>query len=81
MPASEAEEAAKRMGEIAARLKNLNIAWGDKVLPAITISAGIASMPQHGTTSETVLRAADQALYAAKQTGRNRVCIAEPPPA
>lgn len=81
MPASEAEEAAKRMREIAAHLRNLHIAWGDKVLPAITISAGIASMPEHGTTSEAVLRAADHALYAAKQAGRNQVCIAESPPA
>ena len=77
MPASEAGEAAKRMEEISARLQNLNIVWGDKMLPAITISAGIASMPQHGTSSEAVLRAADHALYAAKQAGRNRVCIAE----
>ncbi|MEN6586520.1 MAG: bacteriohemerythrin [Sulfuricella sp.] len=77
MPASEAGEAAKRMSEIAARLQNLNIAWGEKVLPAITISAGIASMPQDGTSSEAILRAADRALYAAKQAGRNRVCIAE----
>ncbi len=81
MPASEAGEAAKRMSEIAARLQHLNIAWGDKVLPAISISVGIASMPEHGTSSETVLRAADHALYAAKQAGRNRVCIAESPPA
>lgn len=77
MPASEAGEATKRIGEIAERLKNLNVAWGEKVLPAITISAGIASMPQHGASADAIIRAADHALYAAKQAGRNRACIAE----
>lgn len=77
MPASNAAEAARRMEGIATRLQALNIPWGNKVLPAITISAGIASLPEHGTDAEALLRAADNALYAAKQAGRNRVCIAE----
>lgn len=79
MPAASAAEAAKRMEGIATRLQALNISWGNKVLPAITISAGIASLPEHGTNAEALLRAADNALYAAKQAGRNRVNIAESP--
>jgi diguanylate cyclase (GGDEF)-like protein len=43
-----------------------------------TISAGVATFPKHGGESDTLLRAADQALYMAKATGRNRVCAADP---
>jgi diguanylate cyclase (GGDEF)-like protein len=38
-----------------------------------TISAGIATFPVHGVTSQEVLTAADRSLYAAKANGRNRV--------
>jgi diguanylate cyclase (GGDEF)-like protein len=39
----------------------------------ITVSAGVASAPDHGQDRVTLLRLADQALYVAKATGRNRV--------
>lgn len=38
-----------------------------------SVSIGIAVYPEHGHNHTEVLRAADQALYAAKQAGRNRV--------
>jgi diguanylate cyclase (GGDEF)-like protein/putative nucleotidyltransferase with HDIG domain len=40
--------------------------------PPITISFGLASYPEHGETAASLLRAADEALYAAKDSGRNR---------
>jgi diguanylate cyclase (GGDEF)-like protein/putative nucleotidyltransferase with HDIG domain len=43
--------------------------------PTLTISFGIATFPLHGQSSEALLRAADQALYAAKRLGRNRSVI------
>jgi diguanylate cyclase (GGDEF)-like protein/putative nucleotidyltransferase with HDIG domain len=43
---------------------------GDSV--PITISFGLASYPAHGETAASLLRAADEALYAAKDSGRNR---------
>lgn len=46
-------------------------------LPPFTVSVGVAASPHHGTTADTLIPAADQALYHAKATGRNRVCIAE----
>ena len=39
----------------------------------ITLSAGVAQWPSAGAEVEAVFQAADQALYAAKQQGRNRV--------
>jgi diguanylate cyclase (GGDEF)-like protein len=38
-----------------------------------TLSIGIASSPEHGNTATALLRAADQALYAAKAAGRDRI--------
>ena len=44
---------------------------------AITVSIGVAEPDEIGVDPEEVIRAADQALYRAKRTGRNRVCVAE----
>jgi diguanylate cyclase (GGDEF)-like protein len=38
-----------------------------------TFSAGVACFPQHGTTGDSILQAADQALYYSKNHGRNCV--------
>ena len=42
----------------------------------VTISLGVAHCPDSRNGTETVLKKADQALYAAKHQGRNRVVIA-----
>jgi diguanylate cyclase (GGDEF)-like protein len=49
---------------------------GRKVLPSVTTSLGIATFPEHGKTTEDLLRAADGAMYEAKAAGRNRVQVA-----
>lgn len=41
---------------------------------ALTVSIGLASYPDDAVSVQTLLSAADQALYAAKSGGRNRVC-------
>ncbi|NWF62723.1 MAG: GGDEF domain-containing protein [Chloroflexi bacterium] len=43
-----------------------------------TFSAGVASFPQHAASGEVLLRLADEALYASKANGRNRVTIYKP---
>ncbi len=42
----------------------------------ITISVGVATYPENGCTAGELLEAADMALYAAKQSGKNRVSTA-----
>jgi diguanylate cyclase (GGDEF)-like protein len=58
------------------KLRRMVEGWQFPGVPrTVTISAGIASFPDHGTSREELIRAADTALYAAKQAGRNRVCL------
>jgi diguanylate cyclase (GGDEF)-like protein len=46
---------------------------------SLTVSIGVASHPEHGRAFRPLIEAADQALYRAKQEGRDRVCTAEKP--
>jgi diguanylate cyclase (GGDEF)-like protein len=46
-------------------------------VPTITISIGVAAFPDHGSTGDELLAAADRALYRAKAQGRDRVAVAE----
>ncbi|HLM19181.1 MAG TPA: GGDEF domain-containing protein, partial [Acidimicrobiia bacterium] len=39
----------------------------------VTISAGVATVPDNATDAERLMAAADSALYDAKRTGRDRV--------
>lgn len=44
----------------------------------ITVSAGVSSTAGHGIDRMVLLRVADEALYQAKQEGRNRVVVSRP---
>jgi diguanylate cyclase (GGDEF)-like protein len=41
----------------------------------VTISVGVASYPDNGEDAESVIKKADEALYEAKEMGRNRVVL------
>ncbi|MBW8772281.1 MAG: diguanylate cyclase [Gemmatimonadetes bacterium] len=50
---------------------------GDSTTVPVTASIGLARFPEHGTTPETLVMVADEALYRSKQGGRNRVTTAD----
>jgi len=65
---------------VAEKLRKMVEGWQFPGVPrTVTISAGTAAFPEHGTTRDQLVKAADSALYAAKQFGRNAVCLANVP--
>jgi len=42
------------------------------------VSIGVAGCPASGTSERTLYAASDEALYVAKNGGRNRIAIAPP---
>ena len=61
---------------VAEKLRRLVANWQfPGVARPVTISAGFATFPTHGTTRDELVKAADAGMYAAKQGGRNRVLL------
>lgn len=73
VPGADREAAREVAEKIRAAIEATQVRYLDKVLPAITISAGVAAWPTDGPDPAAVLRRADEALYRAKDGGRNRV--------
>lgn len=72
LPNTTAEEAVR----VAEQLRGI---LADTVSPCgrpVTLSAGIAVYPAMADTTEALIEAADNALYLAKQEGRNQVKVA-----
>ena len=78
MPCANSEEAHKRAEQWRESFGSTQIISREELLSA-TISAGIATFPEHGSTDDEIWHAADNALYKAKSSGRNRVIVYENP--
>lgn len=66
-------ELAERMRSlIGARVIRVN----DAITIKVTMSIGVATFPEDASSEPELIAKADQALYAAKHAGRNRVCRA-----
>jgi diguanylate cyclase (GGDEF)-like protein len=48
----------------------------EDTIVGVTISIGVAVLGSHGSELSELLNAADVALYRAKRTGRDRICLA-----
>lgn len=79
LPNTAPEKAFERAEALRQKIENNVLRYDDRALPKVTISAGVASFPANGTSPQELLREADRALYQAKDHGRNRVMLAEPP--
>lgn len=74
LPGATIEDALLRAEQCRNSVKELDIRYGGQAIGPITLSMGVAAFPEHG--EEALLSAADKALYEAKQTGRDRSCVA-----
>jgi len=55
------------------RIRALQVLFNGSSLGTISASIGVAAYPEHGDLAADLLSAADTALYAAKQAGRDRI--------
>jgi diguanylate cyclase (GGDEF)-like protein len=80
LPECSLEDTRRRAEELRTSFQQLSIKHRDTVLGKVTLSLGVAVLPDHGTTAVELLAAADGALLRAKEEGRDRVLIAEVSP-
>ena len=75
LPDSSLADAEQRVDQLRVLIKELQIQHGDQLLGPLTVSAGLAQADGHSANPSELLRAADEALYAAKNAGRDRVVV------
>ena len=73
IPDTSLELAKERAENICVAISKASLMYKGVTLPGITVSAGVASFPNHGTSKNEIMEAADKALYKAKKAGRNQV--------
>lgn len=77
LPAANLDVSQSRAEDIRLQLRDLAILHQGQPLGRITASFGVACFPEHGATRQSLLEAADAALYRGKREGRDRVAVAE----
>jgi diguanylate cyclase (GGDEF)-like protein/PAS domain S-box-containing protein len=77
MPETSLDDARQCAEYLREKIAHKAVQYMGKSLTPVTISAGVAVLPDHGTSQSELLRAADRALYQAKEQGRNRVVVAD----
>jgi diguanylate cyclase (GGDEF)-like protein len=75
MPNAPLESAKERGKQILEAIRGLEVPHQGHLLPSVTASLGVAEFPTHGNDADGILEAADNALYIAKRTGRDRMVV------
>ncbi len=73
LPECPFDAALSKAEQLREEIAKLELRYDGQPLGPVNVSLGVAAFPDHAKESEELLRCADDALYLAKQTGRNRV--------
>ena len=76
LPDISVDIAHQRMEQLRQDIRRMTVHQDGQTISGVTVSIGIAFYPHHGRTNPSLLHAADQALYRAKESGRDCVVIA-----
>jgi diguanylate cyclase (GGDEF)-like protein/PAS domain S-box-containing protein len=76
LPTADMNSTQARGERLRSKMRELAVMYQGRSLGMITISVGVASFPQHGTSPKELMAAADAALYEAKRGGRDQVAVA-----
>ncbi len=76
LPEADANSAMRRLNQLREATAAMRVTHLGQQLSQITASFGLAMLETHGDSAESLLRAADTALYQAKANGRNSVVLA-----
>jgi len=79
LPTSSVDAVAGRIEQVRDLVSRRKFEHRGRDVGPVTFSLGVAIFPDHGESAETVIASADQALYRAKQGGRNRVVYVTAP--
>ena len=79
LPVADLKVTQARAERIRTKLHELTVMHQGQSEGMVTVSVGVAELPQHPTSHHELLGAADAALYRAKREGRDRVAVAETP--
>jgi diguanylate cyclase (GGDEF)-like protein len=73
LPDCTLEEGLRRANILREKIESMSFDSKDEGIQRVTLSFGVAAMPDNGMTREELLGAADSALYSSKRGGRNLV--------
>jgi diguanylate cyclase (GGDEF)-like protein len=76
LPEAAPSDVLKRAEQLRLGLKQLGVEYRGQSLRALSVSLGVAHFPEHGSTVETIVQAADAALHRAKHAGRDQIVSA-----
>lgn len=76
LPSVNQEDAQRVAEKIMNRVRKMVVRHHSNVLTNMTVSVGLAECPSHAVNAHDLLSTADEALYRAKESGRNKVVLA-----
>jgi diguanylate cyclase (GGDEF)-like protein/PAS domain S-box-containing protein len=80
LPDISVDDARQRLEQLRSDLARMVVREDGQSIQTVTVSMGVAVFPRHGRSSQSLIQAADHALYRAKDMGRDRIEVAADEP-